>query len=256
MRIIMLKNSQRVINDILSAIFISIMALILLTSHAHAWGLKDLGEEFSVPITTDAKDVVIYGSGATLAVLLFEDQVEDPVQEEAVRAKPFGKSAAIGDWIGLGFPNLIYVAGQSVAGYYGNEKGYRRSLDMLKASLYSYSVTQVLKVTVREQRPSNKDQRDSFPSAHATLAFAFGGYVFEEHGWEWGVPALAAALFSGLSRINDDRHYLHDVMFGATIGMAYGVGMSKYSKKKEKMAYMLVPIIDSKTKGLALVKDF
>jgi hypothetical protein len=219
-------------------------------------GLKDLGEEFSVPVTTDAKDVVIYGSGATLAVLILEDQIEDPVEKEAERTKPLGKSSAIGDWLDLGFPNVIYIAGQSIAGHYGNDKGYRRSLDMLKASLYSFSVTQALKVTVREQRPSNKDQRDSFPSSHATLAFAFGGYVFEEHGWEWGAPALAAALFSGLSGINDDRHYLHDVMFGATIGMAYGVGMSKFSKKKEKMAFMVVPLVDSQAKGLALLKDF
>lgn len=229
---------------------------LIISSHANAWGLKDFREEFSVPVTTGAKDVLIYGSAATLVVLVFEDQIVDPIQEEAVRTKPFGKSAKIGDWIGLGFPNFIYVAGQSVAGFYGNDKGYERSLGMLKASLYSMSVTQVLKVTVREQRPSNKDQRDSFPSGHATMAFAFGGYIFEEHGWQWGVPALALSAFSGLSRINDNRHYLHDVIFGATIGMAYGVGLSKYSKKKEKMAYMLVPLVDSQTKGLALVKDF
>lgn len=122
--------------------------------------------------------------------------------------------------------------------------------------MYSFSVTQVLKVAVREQRPENKDQRDSFPSGHSTMAFAFGGYIFEEHGWKWGVPALAASVFTALSRINDNRHYLHDVMAGATIGLAYGVGMSKLAKKKGKFAYTLVPILDSQSKGIAFIKDF
>ena len=45
-------------------------------------------------------------------------------------------------------------------------------------------------------------------------------------------------------------------MAGATIGLAYGVGIGKLGKKKEKISYMLVPIVDYQTKGIAVIKDF
>ena len=227
-----------------------------LTAEAFGWGLKDLGEEISVPLTTDAKDVVIYGTATTLILLAFQDQIVDPVQEEAVRAKPLGTSSQFGNLIGLGYPNLIYIFGQAIGGATGDDKGYDRSIGMFKATLYASSVTQILKVTVREQRPGNKNERDSFPSGHSTIAFAFGGYILEEHGWQWGVPALLMSIFTGASRINDNRHYLHDVVAGATIGLAYGVGMSKFQIKKEKVSFMLVPIIDAQTKGLVMIEEF
>lgn len=223
---------------------------------AFGWGLKDFGEEISVPVTTDARDVSIYGTATTLVLLAFQDQIVDPVQEEAVRAKPLGPSSEWGNLIGLGYPNLLYIVGQGIGGATGDDKGYGRSLGMLKATLYASSVTQVLKVTVREQRPDHKNQRDSFPSGHSTIAFAFGGYIFEEHGWKWGVSALMTSIFAAGSRINDNRHYLHDVVAGATIGLAYGVGIGKLGKKKEKISYMLVPIVDYQTKGIAVIKDF
>jgi membrane-associated phospholipid phosphatase len=232
--------------------FISFIAY---SSTALAWEFKDFKEELGLPFK-DSQKVSIYGGAATLTVLLFEDQIGDPVEAEAVRTRPLGNWTGFGNFVGLGFPNVMYVVGQGVAGLAGNEKGYERSIGMLKATLYSNSITQVLKVTVREQRPNDKHQRDSFPSGHSTMAFAFGGYVFEEHGWKWGVPALAMSLFSGASRINDNKHHLHDVFAGATIGLAYGIGMSKLNKKKNGLSFMIVPIVDAQSKGIALMKDF
>lgn len=234
-----------------------LLLLLATLPQAHAWGLKDFKEEASSPITTDAKYVTLYGSAATLVVLAFEDQIEDPVDRQLSTKKPLGKKwASVGNKIGLGYPNVLYIAGQAVAGAFGNEKGIQRSLGMLKATGYAMSVTQVLKVTVREQRPIEKNQRDSFPSGHSTMAFAFGGFVFEEHGWKWGVPALGVSLLSGISRINDNRHHVHDVLGGATIGLAYGVGMSKLMKKNEKLSFMVAPIVDPQTRGIAFMKDF
>ena len=36
------------------------------------------------------------------------------------------------------------------------------------------------------------------------------------------------------SRMNDNRHYLHDVLAGMTIGMAYGVGLSSLYKTHDQ----------------------
>lgn len=230
--------------------------ILILCSEALAWGWKDFKEEASVPITTDARDVTIYGTIATLGVIYFEDQITDPVQEEAVEDKPLGKWSHFGDLAGQVVPNGLYVIGQTIAGSAGNTKGYERAKGMFKATAYAASVTTILKYTIREPRPNNRKDRNSFPSGHTTTAFAFGGYVFEEHGWMWGVPALGISLFSGASRINDNKHYVHDVLAGATIGLAYGVGISKYEKKQGKLSFLLVPILDSEIRGVAFMKDY
>lgn len=231
-----------------------IIFFLLFISSSFAWDLKDLGKEAAVPIT-HAPEISLYGAAATTLVLIFEDEIEDPIQESSRRKAPLGRYSPIGNFIGLGYPNILYVLGQSVAGASGNDQGYRRALGMFKATAYAGVVTKILKVTVREQRPDNKSERDAFPSSHATMAFSFSGYVFAEHGWQWGIPAIGMSLFSGYSRINDNRHNLHDVLAGATIGFAYGMGMSRYEKKKE-LSYILVPIVDGQTRGVALVKDF
>jgi membrane-associated phospholipid phosphatase len=233
----------------------------LLFSTAQAWDITDFKSESLSPINTSARNVLFVGGGLTLAVLIFEDSIVDPTQEEFADDKPLGSLSKFGDLAGQMIPNALYAIGQTLVGVSGDELGYKRAMGMLKASAYAATVTTALKYTVREPRPGNSTNRNSFPSGHATVAFAFGGYVYEEHGWKWGVPALAMASFVGASRINDNRHYLHDVLAGATIGMAYGIGMSKIDRmKREKgdqdAGISFVPIFDWETKGIAMIKEF
>lgn len=228
---------------------------------AHAWDLTDFKDESLSPVSTTARNVLYVGGGLTLAVLIFEDSIVDPTQKDFVDDKPLGSLSKFGDLAGQMIPNAIYAMGQALAGYTGDKYGYTRAMGMLKASAYAGGLTTALKYTIREPRPGSSASRNSFPSGHATTAFAFGGYVYEEHGWKWGVPAIALASFVGASRINDNRHYLHDVLAGATIGLAYGIGISKIdSMKREKgdqeAGITFVPIFDSNTKGLAMIKEF
>lgn len=46
--------------------------------------------------------------------------------------------------------------------------------------------------------------------------------LLQRFGWRAGVPAYAVASLVTTSRIRDNRHYLSDVVFGATIGMVAG----------------------------------
>lgn len=228
---------------------------------AYAWDLSDLRDESLSPFTTSASNVVIVGSALTLTVLLFEDSIVDPTQSEFADDKPLGSWSKFGDLAGQMVPNAVYILGQAVAGATGDKKGYRRGMGMLKASAYASAVTTTLKYTIREPRPGNGSARNSFPSGHATTAFAFAGYVYQEHGWMWGVPALAMASFVGASRLNDNRHYLHDVLAGATIGLAYGISISKNDKLKEgdnlkEPEYTFFPIFNGDMKGIAFRTEF
>jgi len=77
----------------------------------------------------------------------------------------------------------------------------------------------ILKQVVREQRPDHSDWQ-SFPSDTAALAFAPAQYLWDRYGWQYGLPAYAAAGFVGYSRVVSDEHHWWDVATSA--GMAWG----------------------------------
>lgn len=131
--------------------------------------------------------------------------------------------------------NVAYTAYQLVAEkVFDNPYGYQRAALMVKASTYAGVSTLILKNIVRERRPNYGDNL-SFPSGHTTTAFAFASVVAAEHEWYWGVGSYAIGVFVGASRMNDNAHYLHDVLAGATIGTAFGIGLSQlYGTEKNR----------------------
>lgn len=242
----------------MSKIFFSLLLSLAFSTHAFAWGLKELGEEAASPYTNETSRYTLFaGSLLTLGFAVFEDEVGDPFQDKQVRNKTLGHSSGWGDIMGQMVPNILYVGGMSIAGFYHDPKGYERALGMFKATAYAASVTTILKYTIQEPRPNDHSTRNSFPSGHSTTVFAFSGYVAGEHGWGWGSAALALSVFTAYSRINDNMHRLHDVTAGATIGWVYGWGIARLQKKKaeEKEAY-IAPILDSQTAGLSYYKEF
>jgi membrane-associated phospholipid phosphatase len=76
-----------------------------------------------------------------------------------------------------------------------------------------------LKHIVREKRPDGSDFQ-SFPSDTSALAFAPAQYLWDRYGWEYGVPAYAAAIFTGYSRVEAKQHHWYDV--AASAGLAFG----------------------------------
>ncbi len=144
--------------------------------------------------------------------------------------------------MGLGILNAIYSGGFYIYGKKNNNtEAIESSEHMTKASLYSLGLTFALKEMINEKRPGYPDDNDSFPSGHSSGAFSFASVVASRHGWFWGGGAYTLASFIAFSRINDDYHYLHDVIFGITIGASYGWGTFYNYKSKSKQSLMLIP---------------
>jgi membrane-associated phospholipid phosphatase len=88
---------------------------------------------------------------------------------------------------------------------------------------------------------SNADTVSSFPSRHATLAFAsavFAGYLYEElhpdsryKGVVWATGLGIASLISVL-RVTSADHFLSDVVSGAALGAAEGFLVPFLHRKK------------------------
>ncbi len=195
---------------------------LILAGSAHADWKAELASPVTEPV---ARWVLLGGAGLTLFVLATDEQIAEPFERSTVEHKPLGEAAQYGDLLGQLVPNALYVGGMAVAHWTGYKKDYREASLMVMASAYAGVASTVLKYSIREGRPYNSRVRDSFPSGHTTTAFAFAGVVAAEHGWWYGVPAMMMATFVGYSRINDHKHYLKDVVAGATVGLSYSLGV-------------------------------
>lgn len=85
----------------------------------------------------------------------------------------------------------------------------------------SAGVAYTLKHTVNERRPDGSDRR-SFPSGHATFAFAGATVLHKEFGHvsPWiSVAGYSVATFTAVDRVVRDRHHWYDVVAGAGIGV-------------------------------------
>jgi membrane-associated phospholipid phosphatase len=201
---------------------------------AHADVLKTVGEDLISPVTTDALTPLLIGTSLSITLYALRAQISDPFQTSISTHRPLDKLAGFGNWAGQVYPNLIYSGYGVLSGLLGSERGYLRAEEMALATAYSGVVTNGLKVVFLEERPNSQHGEDkkAMPSGHATTAFAFAGIVGAEHPWYFAVPAYAMATITCYARINDNKHYLHDVVAGGTIGLAYALGV--YYKRKER----------------------
>ncbi len=128
-----------------------------------------------------------------------------------------------GDALQIGVPVAAFAISLFKEDYVG-------ASEMAEGALWTAALTHTLKYAVDERRPNGSDE-DSFPSGHASAAFQGAAFLQMRYGWEYGLPAYAAAAFVGYSRVEGDYHYWHDVAAGAAIaiGTQYVITKMGYS---------------------------
>ena len=102
----------------------------------------------------------------------------------------------------------------------GSSRGTAVGRDLLRAQISAMSWTYAIKYAVDRTRP-NGDPR-SFPSGHASAAFATAMVLQNHYGWKLGLPMFGAAGYTAVSRLTVNKHWASDVTFGAVIGMISG----------------------------------
>ncbi|HEU4585954.1 MAG TPA: phosphatase PAP2 family protein [Gemmatimonadaceae bacterium] len=189
----------------------------------------------------------------TAALMLADPGITEEFRDPGPQRSHFLRSAASGfDWVGD--PGTVILA----ATMYGTgrlthhpvvaELGLRSA----EALLISSTVTGVLKGVVGRDRPylNNRDADDfhagagfggaghtSFPSGHATAAFAVASVVASESSFRWPhashvvkpvVYGLATSV--ALARVYGEHHWASDVVAGAGIGTLTGLGVVRYHR--------------------------
>ena len=194
-----------------------------------AWGAA-WEKELLAPTATSSSRTIFFSGMLSSSLLgtFGRESVVYPIQEyfQQHHQRPLGRAEPTIEMMGRWAPNLVYAVGMEVWGLAQKEvAGEQRALMMIKATSYASLLTVLLKNTVRQKRPVSS-RRTSFPSGHTTTSFAFAGVVGAQHAWYWGIAAYTLASLVGVQRISSNSHYLQDVLAGAAIGSAYGIGIS------------------------------
>jgi membrane-associated phospholipid phosphatase len=165
------------------------------------------------------KNLTILAIGGVAAAL--GHPADNQVSQTLVGSKGLGTVLSGGNTMGsaaiqMAAAMATYTIGRSTS----NVKVRMLGADLFRAQIVAQALTQGIKFSVDRTRPDGTAY--SFPSGHTASAFATAAVLERNLGWKAGVPAYAAAAYVAASRVQDQRHYLSDVAFGAAIGIVAG----------------------------------
>lgn len=179
------------------------------------------------PITTPA--VWVMAAGSVLTYLAYKDAKDKGEIGYDKDHKEGGGWKEWGNILGWG----VYQIGYTLTQIPGINRGEKRALEnteiMWKSTLYTGLTTLAFKIGVKQERRNSEGKYESFPSGHASAAFAFATNVALRHEWYWNFISVPLALFATSARVAEDAHYVHDSIFGATLGISFALGMNYIS---------------------------
>ncbi len=94
-----------------------------------------------------------------------------------------------------------------------------------------------LKKSTEKERPDKSD-KESFPSAHASMTFHSAAYLHTRYGFQAAWFPYLAATFTAYSRVHSKKHFTEDVVAGAFIG-----SLSAYFLTDSTSQYSFIPDI-------------
>ena len=140
---------------------------------------------------------------------------------------------------------------------------HHQTINIAIANVMAVSVTEVLKRTVKEERPDQSDDL-SFPSGHTSIAFTNAAllyYEYKDSNLWYASSGFLFATATGVLRIANNKHYTSDVLAGAGIGLASGLIVSYWNPfksvtfgKKNKNTAFIYPQIGSQLGLGALIQ--
>jgi membrane-associated phospholipid phosphatase len=192
--------------------------------------LEDAKLYFTAPIRWDAKDWLYFGG--TLAAIGAAHEYDAQVR----------RHFAVGDRAILNgqdrystrdaIPAAAAVAGTwAIAELFGDSAGKVEAYAMLEAGGFSLVTTEALKFAAGRERPNETTHVDewrhggsSFPSLHASAAFAIGTVLAESGGddFRWIRRILGYGIATGTAfiRLHENVHWLSDTVSGGAIGIS------------------------------------
>lgn len=191
---------------------------------------RDIKDYYTAPLRWDARDWGFFAGAiaATAGAHHYDTQVRTHFIEQGAHAftsKTYDAQDAI--------PTLVAVGGSFLyANLIDSSPGRREVWNMIEAGQLATVTTYLLKFAAGRERPDQTDNPNqwnkggsSFPSFHATTAFAVGSVLAESGNddYRWlrrffGYGAVAG--FTAYERLKHNAHWLSDNVAGAALGGA------------------------------------
>lgn len=164
------------------------------------------------------------------------------------------------------FAPAALVYGLNAIGVEGKHNFRDRTIIYGTSMLITSAITIPLKHIVKEERPDESNNL-SFPSGHTAIAFASAQFMFREYkdtNFLLGISGYSLAVFTGIYRMLNDKHWVGDVVAGAGFGiLSTELAYWLYPKinnmlggKNKNSATMVMPFYQDKSVGIGLVKTF
>jgi len=233
---------------------------------------SDIVYTTSSPLRWDRSDWITAGwvAGGTGMFIALDGVINDTFKDIrgsatdslADKLKLFGDSS-------FTFPTLagLYIFGHVIE----NEKAKRTTLIAAESFFITSLYTTVLKASFGRHRPWNAAQNHadsrtewfsnthySFPSGHTSTAFAIATVVANEYEETPYIMPISYGLatLTGLSRINDEKHWASDVFVGAVLGYFTSKTLLRLHNNKKGQHFTIYPRADSRGGGIVLSKKF
>lgn len=227
--------------------------------------MVDTGSVLSEPARWDESQWSSAGiwTGATLLAAGFDHQVRKDVQ---THDRSHNADRFFQQWERLGAEySFVEIGAFEVWGVTaGNRNARDTAMDAVTSTVIASGIiTPVLKYSFGRYRPSQTTStfkfrpftsHQSLPSGHATQAFAVATVVAAHYPepWEQALSYGAATLVD-FARIQQNAHFISDVVAGSAIGWA--VGEAVVHRHGVAGGFTMAPWIGRET-GLVLTKDF
>ncbi len=206
-------------------------------------------------------------AGVTGVFFVLDDEIKDEVQGS--RSSTTDDLSDIFEPFDNGAITIPVLAGLYLYGRFGeNDKIERTALLATESFLITGLFATVLEVSMGRHQPSKGNSADtfdgpstsnkSFPSGHSSTAFAIATVVASEYEH---IPFIAPisygiAAMTGFSRMNDNKHWASDVVFGAALGYFTSKTILKLHSNKKDRHFTIYPRADHRGGGLVLSPRF
>ena len=184
---------------------------------------------------TESQSQIILGSAAVMAA--GANRIDQKVHEYFLTESILPPSLAkFGDIYGKYGAPFLLVSTILIDSHLNDIPNIERS-EKLEYAIWGYTANGIatygLKFLFNRKRPDKSNNR-SFPSGHTSTSFYTASTIDILYGTG---PAIITYLMStvvGISRIQDEYHYLSDVIFGAGLGIAISKGFAYVYRKTHR----------------------
>jgi len=230
---------------------------------------SDIAYTATSPMRWDDSDWMMASSvvGGTWMFLILDEEIRDGFEDS--RSSTTDDVSDIFEPFGNGAFSIPALAAFYIYGYLGKDaKAERTALIAVESFLVTGLFTTVIKVAAGRHRPSTGDSstsfdgfttdHKSFPSGHSATVFAIATVIANEYE---DVPYIkpisyGIATMTGLSRINDEKHWASDVFFGAALGYFTAKTLLRLHSNKKGQHFTIYPRADRNGGGVVLAKRF